>query len=97
MYSFYKFKTTINSVHLDTMSSFVTSGVYSFTRNPMYLGLLFVLIAWCLLLSNLITVLFIPLYVLYMNYYQIKPEEEALEAKFGQAFVAYKEKTRRWL
>ena len=97
MYSFYSAKTTINSVQLNYASSFVVSGVYSFTRNPMYLGLLFVLLGWLLFLSNILAVVFIPLFIFFMNYFQIKPEEKALELKFGQAFILYKLKVRRWL
>ncbi|MGD0590766.1 MAG: isoprenylcysteine carboxylmethyltransferase family protein [Bacteroidota bacterium] len=97
LYSFYSAKTTINSVQLNYSSSFVVSGVYSFTRNPMYLGLLFVLLGWFLFLSNILAMVFIPLFILFINYFQIKPEEKALELKFGQAFILYKLKVRRWL
>jgi len=56
--SFRLAKTTFNSVQLDSVSSFVVSGVYSFTRNPMYLGLLFVLLGWFCYLSNVLALLF---------------------------------------
>jgi len=95
--SFILARTTINSVHVDTVSSFVSSGVYSITRNPMYLALLFVLLAWACFLSNIPALVVIPLFVFYMNYFQIKPEEIALESKFGDAFIQYKTKVRRWL
>jgi len=97
MYSFFLAKTTINSVKLNTTSSIVVSGIYSYTRNPMYLGLLLVLFGWFLFLSNIFAAIVIPLFILFMNYFQISPEEKALELKFGQAFVLYKSKVRRWL
>jgi protein-S-isoprenylcysteine O-methyltransferase Ste14 len=90
-------KTTINSVQVDAVSSLVSSGVYSITRNPMYLALLFVLLGWACILSNILALIVIPMYVLYMNYFQIIPEEIALESKYGDKFVQYKTKVRRWL
>jgi protein-S-isoprenylcysteine O-methyltransferase Ste14 len=90
-------RTTVNPLKFDKVSSLVTSGIYSFTRNPMYLGLLFVLFGWLCLLSNLLAFIFIPSFVLYMNYFQIIPEESALESKFGEAFIRYKLKVRRWI
>ncbi|HVN48174.1 MAG TPA: isoprenylcysteine carboxylmethyltransferase family protein [Bacteroidota bacterium] len=97
MITFYKYKTTINSVNVDSTSSFVSSGVYAISRNPIYFGLLLVLIAWCFHISNIVALFGVPLYIIYTNRFQIKPEEEAMEIKFGQAYIAYKEKTRRWI
>jgi protein-S-isoprenylcysteine O-methyltransferase Ste14 len=90
-------RTTINSVRIDAVSSLVSSGVYSITRNPMYLALLFVLLGWACILSNIPALIVIPMYVLYMNYFQIIPEEIILESKYGNKFVQYKTKVRRWL
>jgi protein-S-isoprenylcysteine O-methyltransferase Ste14 len=90
-------QTTINPLQIDSISHLVVSGIYSFTRNPMYLGLLFVLLGWFVFLSNSLALIMIPLFVLYLNYFQIKPEEHALESKFGQPFLLYKTKVRRWL
>jgi protein-S-isoprenylcysteine O-methyltransferase Ste14 len=97
MLSFKFAKTTINSVRLDSVSSLVVSGIYSYTRNPMYLGLLFVLIGWFYFLSNLLSLVFVLIYVLHINYFQIQREEKVLESKFGEAFIEYKVKVRRWL
>jgi protein-S-isoprenylcysteine O-methyltransferase Ste14 len=95
--SFGQAKTTVNPVQVSAASSLVVTGVFAFTRNPMYLGLVFVLLGWFIYLSNIISLFVIPLFVLYMNQFQIKPEERALEAKFGQEFTTYKAKVRRWL
>lgn len=63
-------------------SSLVVSGVFRFTRNPIYLSLLLYLLAWAVYLSNLWTLLLVPMYVLYVNKFQIKPEERALPSLF---------------
>jgi protein-S-isoprenylcysteine O-methyltransferase Ste14 len=95
--SFRHAKTSVNPMRFDSVSTLVTSGIYSITRNPMYLGLLFVLLGWLYFISSVISIVFIPAYILYMNYFQIGPEETVLESKFGTAFKQYKLKVRRWL
>jgi protein-S-isoprenylcysteine O-methyltransferase Ste14 len=89
--------TTLNPLQPEKASALVTSGIYNITRNPMYLGLLLVLVAWECLLSNWLAAVFLPLFVLYMNHFQIRPEEAALTSAFGQEFISYKAKVRRWL
>jgi protein-S-isoprenylcysteine O-methyltransferase Ste14 len=95
--SFRRAKTTINPIKLSAASSLVSSGVYRFTRNPMYLGLLVTLTAWAVFLSNLLALLAAPLFVLYINRFQINPEERVLSSLFGAEYAAYKERARRWL
>ena len=63
----------------------------------MYLGLLLVLLGWAIHLSNALAVLLLPALILYMNRFQIVPEERALATRFGQEFAAYKSRVRRWL
>jgi protein-S-isoprenylcysteine O-methyltransferase Ste14 len=75
----------------------VTTGVYRFTRNPMYLGFLLALIAWGIFLGNIVSALMPLLFVAYMNRFQISPEERALRARFGAPYVAYQSSVRRWL
>jgi len=95
--SFRRARTTINPVKPSAASSLVTSGVYRVTRNPMYLGLLVTLVAWAVFLSNLVALLAAPLFVLYINRFQINPEERVLSSLFGAEYAVYKEKVRRWL
>jgi len=95
--SFRRARTTVNPMKPAATSSLVVSGVYAFTRNPMYLGFLLLLAGWAIFLSNAIAFVFLPLFVFYMNRFQIEPEERALAAKFGQEFIAYKSRVRRWL
>ncbi len=95
--TFRRARTTVNPLKPESASSLVSWGVYSVTRNPMYLGLLLVLTGWAILLSNLLGFLFLPAFVLYINRFQIAPEERALTALFGQDFAAYQSRVRRWL
>ena len=89
--------TTVNPTKPEAASSLVTSGVYRFTRNPMYLGLCLLLVAWALFLSSPLASLGPLLFILYMNRFQIAPEETALSAIFGEEFANYKAKVRRWI
>lgn len=93
----FKRRTTIHPHEPEKTSSLVTSGIYGFTRNPMYLGLFFFLIAWGFYLSNIPSFFICVIFVLYITRFQIKPEEKALERIFGDDFIQYKNKVRRWL
>lgn len=95
--AFRRAKTTINPLTPEATTAMVTSGIYRFTRNPMYLGFLLVLAGWAMYLSNLLAFALLPLFVLYMTRFQIVPEERALCAKFSDVFTAYKRSVRRWL
>ena len=89
--------TTVSAKKPETTSSLVSSGVYKVTRNPMYVGLLLVLIAWAIFLSTAWALLGPLALVLYLNKFQIEPEESALSAMFGADYSAYKSRVRRWL
>ena len=95
--SFRRARTTLNPLKPRESSRLVTSGIYRRTRNPMYLGMLMVLLGWAFFLSNLLVFLFLPAFILYMNRLQIAPEERVLASMFGQEFSAYQTKVRRWL
>ena len=95
--SFRRAKTTVNPKKPQAASSLVTSGVYRLTRNPMYVGLLFVLVAWAIFLSSAWTLVGPPAFLLYITRFQIQPEERVLAAMFGTAYSNYKENVRRWL
>jgi len=97
MVAFRRAKTTMNPIKPGAASSLVSSGVYRFTRNPMYLGLSVSLLGWAMFLSNPLALLGVPLFVLYINRFQINPEERVLSSLFGAEYTAYKEKVRRWL
>ena len=95
--TFRRMKTTVNPLTPEATTTMVTSGIYRVTRNPMYLGFLLILTGWAMYLSNLLSFAFLPLFVWYMNRFQILPEERALGIKFSEAFTRYKRSVRRWL
>jgi len=63
----------------------------------MYVGFLLVLVGWSAYLANVAALLLIPMFVVYMNRFQIKPEERALATKFGTEYTEYMQRVRRWL
>jgi len=75
----------------------VTSGVFGLSRNPIYLGMLLVLIAWAVVLSSPAALALSAAFVLYMDLFQIGPEERALSAAMGQGFLDYRARVRRWI
>jgi protein-S-isoprenylcysteine O-methyltransferase Ste14 len=89
--------TTVDPLHPEGASSLVTTGIYRVSRNPMYLGMLLVLFGWATWLSHPLSFVALPLFVVYMNRFQIRPEERILHKKFGETFVAYSRAVRRWL
>jgi protein-S-isoprenylcysteine O-methyltransferase Ste14 len=95
--AFRKAKTTVNPAKPSATSAMVSSGVYRLSRNPMYVGLLFALTGWAAFLSHTLAFACLPVFVAYMNRFQISPEESALSAKFGAEFAAYMQSVRRWL
>lgn len=95
--SFRRARTTVNPFSPGKASALVISGIYRHSRNPMYLGFALMLFAWGVFLSSLFALLVVPAFVMYMNRYQIEPEENALEKLFGQEYLDYKKAVRRWL
>ncbi len=95
--AFRRMKTTVNPLTPEATTAIVTSGIYRFTRNPMYLGVRLGLVGWAIDLSNLLAFACLPLFVWYMNRFQIIPEERALGTKFSEAFERYKRSVRRWV
>lgn len=95
--AFRKARTTVNPTTPQKSSSVVTTGVYRLSRNPMYLGFLLFLAAWAIALSNAAAFLLLPVFVAYMNRFQISVEERALLAHFGDEYLAYMRSVRRWL
>lgn len=94
---FLRAKTTANPLKPANASRLVTTGLYRFSRNPMYLALLFVLMAWGAHLANPLNVIMLTAWVLYITEFQIKPEEKALSEKFGADYEAYCRRVRRWI
>jgi len=95
--SFRLAKTTVNPLKPETASALVTSGVYQFTRNPMYVGFVAFLCAWVSFLGAVWGVGFIGVYIAYIQRFQIMPEERALTKIFKDEFIEYKTRVRAWL
>jgi len=95
--SFLKARTTVNPVSPEKASRLVTTGMFRFSRNPMYLGMLLVLFAWFLYLGSLLNLVAIFLFYLFISTFQIEPEEQAMLKLFGDAYQDYCTKVRRWI
>ena len=95
--SFRRAQTTVSPLKPETSAALVSTGVYSFTRNPMYLGMALALFAWAVYLSSIWSLLGPVLFALYITRFQIVPEERVLDRLFGAPFAAYKKRVRRWL
>jgi len=95
--AFRKARTTVNPLRPGKASTMVTGGVYRLTRNPMYVGMLWLLTAWAVHLSALWPFVGLPLFVLYIGRFQIAPEERALRSLFGKAYDDYAARVRRWV
>lgn len=94
---FRKSKTTIHPEKPENTIVLVTTGVYRWSRNPMYLGLALGLVGWCFFLQNFLALIG-PLFLIsYLTRFQIQPEEKILKKKFGEKYQKYIETTRRWL
>lgn len=89
--------TTVNPMRPSGVTKLVDSGLYRFSRNPIYLGDALLLVGWGLWLANLASLASIAVFVSYLNRFQIEPEERALRAAFGPAFDAYRARVRRWI
>lgn len=89
--------TTVNPMKPQKVSALVDTGFYRFSRNPIYLADLLILVGWGLWLSNVASLAAIALFVAYLNRFQIGPEERALHAAFGAEFDAYRARVRRWV
>lgn len=94
---FRRHKTTINPHTIDKASALVTRGIYRYTRNPIYLGMLLVLIGAVFLSRDILALLSVLAFIVTLNRLQIRPEERALQARFGEAFDSYCVRTRRWI
>lgn len=94
---FARARTTPNPLSPAKASALVTGGMYRYTRNPMYVGLLLVLCGWALWLGSLSPWIGPPLFVALLTAVQIRPEEAALRGLFGRDYAAYCERVPRWI
>lgn len=96
VFRFWREGTSLSPHHPERSRKLVTGGVYNYSRNPMYLALLLILLAWGLHLGNAFNTLLAALFVAYMNRFQIGPEERVLLDRYGVAYRKYCTLVRRW-
>ena len=95
---FKKSETTVNPMKPETSTRLVTSGVFKYTRNPMYLGLASILLASCFYFSSLLgIIIYVPLFIFYITVFQIIPEEESMKSLYNDEYLDYCSKVRRWI
>ena len=97
IFKFIKSKTTIDPIKFKKVNKLITSGIYKYSRNPMYLGLLMIVISTSIFYLNIFSIITPILFVCWINRFQIKREEIFLTQKFGKEYLLYKTKTRRWI
>jgi protein-S-isoprenylcysteine O-methyltransferase Ste14 len=95
--AFFRADTTIDPTRPQRTTALVTIGVYAFSRNPMYLGLLLLLVGWAVYLASPAALIGPLILCLYLGRFQIVPEERILAKLFGTALTDYCAKVRRWL
>lgn len=95
--TFKRASTTLDPRQPAGTSTLVSTGIYRYSRNPMYLGVLLVLLGWAVYLGNLLSILCTLVFIAYITRFQIIPEERLLHEKFEKEFLSYKSRVRRWL
>lgn len=95
--AFRKANTTVNPLSPDRSTSVVQTFPYTFTRNPMYLGMALVLLGYCTYLANPVSLVGVAAFCGYITRFQIIPEERLLLGKFGEPYARYKTRVRRWV
>ncbi len=94
---FRRASTTVNPMKPGNTVQLVDVGVYKFSRNPMYLGVLLILSAWALWLENILNLAVLLFFIWYITRFQIIPEERVLRKLFPGQFDAYRSRVRRWI
>ena len=97
VFQFIKSKTTINPQSFKNVNNLVSSGIFKISRNPMYLGMLIIIISSVVYYFNYFSVFTPFIFYFWINEFQIKREEKKLEEKFGPDYKKYRLKTRRWI
>jgi len=94
---FRKDKTTVNPLSPEQATKLVTDGIFKYSRNPMYLGMVFILSSMAVFFNLIGGIILIALFCVYITKFQIIPEERAMSNLFSQDFNKYKQATRRWI
>ena len=97
IFKFIKSKTTIDPIKFKKVNKLITSGIYKYSRNPMYLGLLMIIISTSIFYLNIFSISTPFFFYFWINRFQIKREEIFLTEKFGKEYLLYMTKTGRWI
>ena len=97
IFKFIKSKTTIDPIKFKKVNKLIASGIYKYSRNPMYLGLLMLVTSTSIFYLNIFSITTPFFFYYWINRFQIKREEIFLTKKFGKEYLLYKTKTRRWI
>lgn len=89
--------TTVDPRDPDKSRQIVMTGLYSYSRNPMYLGMALMLAGWVIALGNMWAGLALPIFLEYLTHFQIGPEEKILHSRFGKPYAEYASRVRRWI
>lgn len=95
--AFRRANTTVDPRYPEKAACLVVVGIYGVSRNPMYLGFLFMLLGFAFFLQNYAAFIVLPFFIIYLQYFQIRPEERYMQEKFGDDFTQYTARVRRWL
>ena len=96
--TFKRAKTTVNPYSFDNVNTLVTSGVFGYSRNPMYLAMALALLGiGCIVGKVVLAVLVVMGFVSYLTKFQILPEERLLSGLFGSEYHQYCQQVRRWV
>lgn len=97
VYEFYQSKTTLSPIAPEKASTLVISGIYDVMRNPMYVGLILLLVGWGIWLGSFISLILVIGFATYLHFFQVLPEESALSKVFERDYERYLERVPRWL
>jgi len=95
--AFIKLKTTINPLKPEAATSLITTGIFKLSRNPMYLGMLLLIISLWIKTGAVLGFILVAGFIAYLNYFQIFPEEQAMKRLLSDKYKTYCQQVRRWL
>lgn len=91
------FKKHNTNLAIETSSSLVTEGPYTKTRNPMYIGMFLLLLGIAVCFANLLSMLAPLGFILAIHLIFIPKEEKLMHEAFGNQYLKYKGKVKRWI
>lgn len=97
MIQFRRARTTVNPLSPEKSTELVTTGIFSISRNPMYLGMALNLVGITIWFGDVSGLVFVALFVVVINQLQIKPEEEILTGLYGDKYTDWMQRVRRWI